>query len=161
MTATGVARTIAQGVGTGVVAGVIGTAAMTVSSTLEAKVRGREASSAPAKAAEQVLGIEGFASASAENRFSNLVHWGYGTGWGVVRGLLGAAGLGTGAAAPVHFATMWGSALVMLPAVGVAPPVTRWGREEVAIDVFHHLVYAGTTSLAYEVLNHRHDGSAL
>lgn len=152
MTAAGAARRVAQGVGAGVVAGVVGTAAMTASSTIEARVRGRQASTAPARAAEKVLGIERFADNSAETRFSTLVHWGYGTGWGVARGLLGAAGLSSGTAAPVHFATMWGGAAVMLPALDVAPPVTKWGREEVAIDVFHHLVYAGTTSLAYELL---------
>ena len=31
-------------------------------------------------AAERVLGIDHFAAQSAENRFSTLVHWGYGTG---------------------------------------------------------------------------------
>lgn len=143
---------VAQGVGAGAVAGVIGTAAMTVSSTVEARVRGRQASTAPAKAAERVLGIDRFATQSAENRFSTLVHWGYGTGWGVARGLLDAAGLSGTAAAPVHFAAMWGGAAVMLPTLGVAPPITRWGTEEVAIDVFHHLVYAFSTGLAYELL---------
>ena len=38
----------------------------------------------------------------------------------------------------------------MLPALGVAPPITRWGKEEVAIDLFHHVVYATATGIAYE-----------
>ena len=150
-------RRLAGGIGAGVVAGVVGTSAMTASSTLEARLRGRQASTAPARAAEKVLGIEAFADESAEARFSNLVHWGYGTGWGVARGLLGAAGLGAAAATPVHFATMWGGAAVMLPALGVTPPVTRWGREEVAIDVFHHLVYAGAAGLTYGLIAHPRD----
>jgi hypothetical protein len=41
---------------------------------------------------------------------------------------------------------------VTLPVLDVAPPVTMWGRREVAIDVFHHLVYVGATALAYEAL---------
>jgi hypothetical protein len=140
-------------IGKGVLAGLAGTAAMTVSSTLEARLRGRAFSSAPAEAAARVLGIREFESAAAKSRFSNLVHWGYGTGWGVARGLLGATGLRGAAATPAHFATVWGSALVTLPTLDVAPPVTMWGREEVAIDVFHHAVYAVAAGLAYEALS--------
>lgn len=139
----------------GVAAGLAGTAAMTVSSTVEARLRGRPASTAPARAAQKVLGIEEFVSEGAQERFSTAVHWGYGTGWGVARALLGTLGLSPAVAAPTHFAAMWGGALAMLPALGVTPPPTRWGREEVAIDLFHHLVYEGSTSLAYELLDHR------
>ena len=66
---------------------------MTVSSTLEAKLRGRAPSSAPARATAKVLGIKEFEDDLAQARFNDLSHWGYGTGWGVVRGLLGATGL--------------------------------------------------------------------
>jgi hypothetical protein len=142
--------TLAQGIGKGVLAGLAGTAAMTVSSTLEAKLRGREFSSAPADAAAKLLGIKEFESEAAKARFSNLVHWGYGTGWGVARGVMRAFGLPAGASTPAHFVSVWGSALVMLPAVGVAPPAWKWGAEEVAIDVFHHLVYAAAAGAVYE-----------
>ena len=30
--------------------------------------------------------------------------------------------------------------------------MTEWAGEDIAIDVFHHLVYIGTTALAYELL---------
>ena len=155
MSRHGLVRRVARGIGAGTVAGVIGTAAMTVSSTIEAKLRGRQPSTAPAKAAERVLGIHGFSTLAAENRFSTAVHWSYGTSWGVARGLLGAAGLSNATAAPVHFASMWGGQAVMLPALGVAPAVNRWGTEAIAIDVFHHLVYAITTDTTYTLLtNH-------
>lgn len=49
---------IAGAVGKGLAAGLIGTAAMTISSTIEARVRQREPSTAPADAAAKVLGIE-------------------------------------------------------------------------------------------------------
>src|ERR1700749_1259632 len=87
------AEKIASSIGKGLVAGFAGTAAMTVSSTLEAKLRGRAPSSAPARATAKALGIASFEDAVAQARFNDLSHWGYGTGWGVVRGLLGAAGL--------------------------------------------------------------------
>jgi len=126
---------------------------MTVSSTLEAKLRKRQPSQAPAKAAEKVLGIERFESPQAENRFSNLVHWGYGTGWGAVRGLRGSTPLPPKAANFAHGAAIWGQAVVMLPTLDVAPPINLWGPEEIAIDVFHHVVYATATGIAYEALS--------
>jgi hypothetical protein len=41
----------------------------------------------------------------------------------------------------------------MLPALGVAPPLTEWGAKEAAIDALHHLVYAGATGMAYSLLD--------
>src|ERR687895_1842747 len=139
-------------VGKGLFAGAAGTAAMTASSTLEMKLRGRPASSTPALAAAKVLGVEPV-DEEAEARFSNLVHWGYGTAWGGPRGLLAAAGLSGPAATAAHFGVVWGSEQVMLPALGVAPPLTEWGAKEVAIDALHHLVYAGATGVAYSLLS--------
>lgn len=143
---------IAASVGKGLFAGVAGTAAMTVSSTLEMKIRDRHASNTPAKAAGKVLGVEPTGE-SEQARFSNLVHWGYGTSWGAVRGLIDAAGLEGKEAAAAHFLALWGSEQVMLPALGVAPPFWQWGAKEVAIDAFHHLVYAGATGVAYAALD--------
>ena len=136
----------------GVVAGAIGTAAMTVSSTLEMRLRGREPSTAPADAAMKLLGIEGFCDDGAKSRFSNAVHWAYGTSWGVPRALLDAAGLGTAAATAAHGGALWGSEQVMLPALGVAPPLWEWGAVQIAVDALHHLVYAVAASVAYEAL---------
>jgi hypothetical protein len=144
--------TLAGAIGKGLIAGVAGTAAMTVSSTIEAKLRGREFSTAPAKAATKALGIELFEDGEAYGRFSNLVHWGYGTGWGVARGMIRAFGASPAVATPAHFAALWGSALYSLPKYDVAPPVFEWEPQDVAIDVFHHLVYVTATGLAFELL---------
>jgi hypothetical protein len=144
--------TLAQRVGRGLLAGAAGTAAMTVSSTVEQKLRGREASTAPADAAMKVLGIESFCDDAAKSRFSNAVHWSYGTSWGVPRALLDAAGLDPAAATAAHGAALWGSEQVVLPALGVAPPLWEWGAVEVAIDALHHAVYTVAASLAYEAL---------
>jgi hypothetical protein len=143
---------VATAFGKGVFAGVVGTAAMTVSSTLEMKLRGRPASSAPAQAAARVLGVEPVDEES-EARFSNIVHWGYGIAWGGARGLLAATGLSGPAATAAHLGAVWGSEQVMLPTLGVAPPLTEWGAKEVAIDALHHLVYAGATGVAYSLLD--------
>lgn len=143
---------LAGSIGKGLFAGAFGTLVMTASSTIEMKLRGREGSSAPVDAAAKVLGVKPTGDDEKE-RFSNLVHFGYGTGWGVARGIIGYTGARGPVAAAAHLATVWGAELVMLPALDVAPPATKWGAKEVGVDWFHHLVYAAATSLAYEWLD--------
>ena len=152
MTAT---EKLASSIGKGLVAGLIGTASMTVSSTVEARLRHRKPSSAPARATAKVLGITSFADQIAQARFNDLAHWGYGTAWGVVRGLLDAAGLPPRAATAAHGAAVWGSAQVALPALDIAPPAIFWAPREIAIDALHHTVYALATGIAYELLGDR------
>ncbi|GHD32645.1 hypothetical protein [Nocardiopsis kunsanensis] len=137
--------------GRGLLAGLAGTAAMTVSSTLEARIRGRGGSSAPADAAAVALGVH--PEGEGGGRFSTLVHWGYGTGWGAVRGLVGWAGLSGTPATAAHLAAVWGGEQVVLPATGTSGPATAWGVEEIAIDLLHHSVYAAATGVVYEALD--------
>ena len=144
---------LSSAIGDGLVAGFLGTAAMTASSTIEARLRHRAPSTAPARATAKTLGIAEFEDDIARARFNDLSHWGYGTGWGVVRGLLGASGLAPARATAAHGAAIWGSAAVALPALDVAPPFVFWGKREVAIDLFHHTVYAVATGLAYELVS--------
>ena len=144
---------LARTIGKGVVAGLAGTAAMTISSTVEAKLRGRAFSDAPARATAKVLGIKEFEDARAKARFSDLSHWGYGTSWGIARAVMREFGLGPKLSTPAHFAAVWGSALATLPALDIAPPVVFWKKEDIAIDVFHPAVYAAATGIAYELLD--------
>ena len=147
-----IAEKLASSIGKGLAAGLAGTAAMTVSSTLEARLRHRKPSSAPARATAKVLGITSFEDDIARARFNDLSHWGYGTGWGMVRGLLDAAGLPPLAATLAHGAAVWGSEQVALPALDIAPPAIFWAPQEIVIDAFHHTVYALATGIAYEQL---------
>jgi hypothetical protein len=146
------ADTLATAVGRGLVAGLAGTAAMTVSSTVEARLRGRAPSTAPARATAKVLGIREFDSDLAQARWNDLSHWGYGTGWGVLRGLLGALPLSPRAATVAHGAAIYGAAQVTLPALDVVPPSIFWGPKEIAIDALHHVVYAAVTGAAHTTL---------
>ncbi len=143
---------IAASVGKGLFAGAAGTVAMTVTSSAEAKLRGRDASSAPADAAGKVLGIQPRDEAG-EARFSQVVHWAYGISWGAARGLIDVAGLRGVSATAAHWAAVWGSAQVMLPALDVAPPPWEMEPAETAIDAFHHAVYAAATSAAFAALD--------
>jgi hypothetical protein len=69
-----------------------------------------------------------------------------------VRALIATAGLSPASATAAHFVAIWGNEAVMLPVLDVAPPVWTWGAQEVAIDVWHHVVYATATGIAYDAL---------
>ena len=141
----------ASAVGRGLFAGAAGTVAMTISSTVEAKLRDRGSSSAPSDAAGKVLGVQP-RNPDGKARFSNVVHWSYGTSWGAARGLLHVAGINGVTAIAAHFGAIWGSAQVMLPALDVAPPPWETEPKEIAIDAFHHAVYVVATGLAFTAL---------
>jgi hypothetical protein len=143
---------VAANFGKGLFAGLAGTAAMTVSSTMEMKLSGRAASETPAQAAEAVLNVEP-KDDDSEARFSNLVHWGYGTGWGGVRGLLASTGLPSPLATAAHLGLVWGAEQVVLPALDVSAPVFKYGGKATATDLLHHTVYATATGLAYSYLD--------
>ena len=148
---------VAKEIGKGLLAGLAGTVAMTSASTIEMKLRRRPPSDAPSTAAGKVLGVQP-RDEEGERRFSNAVHFGYGTMWGLARAAIGSGLRVMGVRAPAfvapaaHFAIVWGTELVMLPAVGAAPPVTRWGAKEIAIDVLHHAVYVVVADAAYRAL---------
>ena len=130
--------TLATAIGRGLAAGLAGTAAMTISSTLEARLRRRAPSTAPARATAKVLGIKEFDSDLAQARWNDLSHWGYGTGWGVLRGLLGATGMSQRQATLAH-----GAAIDLLGREGDrhrrAPPRRIRGRYGRCIRGYHGL----------------------
>lgn len=137
--------------GRGALAGLLATSLMTLSSTIEMKLRGREQSTAPAKAAGKVLGVQP-RGPEGSARFGNVVHWSYGVLWGAVGGLLRGLGLREPLATGAHFASVWGAELVVLPMLDVAPPAKEWGVAEVGIDASHHLVYALGMAGAWRLL---------
>lgn len=144
-------------IGKGLLAGLAGTAAITASQIVLMKVTGKGPSDSPAKAAEKVLHIEpsgeGETKKKNKKKLTNLVHWFYGTAWGTARGLLGSAGIKGIPATVLQFGAVWGTAMIMLPALKVAPPVKKWGFAEIAKDAFHHAVYAAAAGLVFDRLN--------
>ena len=120
---------------------------MTLSSTTEMHLRRRPPSETPGEAGNKLLGLFGMARRTGETLtlLSTWVHWLYSSLWGLVFWILmdpSLAGLDLQVAGPVFFLLVWGVALLMLPALGLAPPFWRWGTIEIALDAWHHLVYA-------------------
>ena len=135
--------------GRGLIAGLAGIVAMTAGQMMEMRLTVREPSSSPGDAAARILGIR-LASKAQRLRFSNVIHWLYGTAWGMVRGILGLAGLAGWVATGLHFILVWVMALLILPGLKVTPPVREWGARWIVIDGAHHAVYAIAAGLTYD-----------
>jgi len=141
---------IGEGIGVGIIAGLAGTVAITLSQMIEMKIRDRKESTVPADAASKALDIQ--PKEGKKHQFSQRVHWVYGTLWGAARGLFGAAGLRGWPATGLHGAAVLGTAMIIEPALKVAPPVTKWSKEDIIMDVFHHAIYAIAAGLVYDAI---------
>ena len=137
------------------VAGLAGTAVMTVAQQIEMKLSDRPPSNAPAEAVEKVFHLAPKLDDDAERRRASLVHFGYGTAWGGVRGLLSAAGLRGASGTLAHLGLVMGAAAVMLPRLGLAPPLREWGGKQIAKDLLFHGIYAVATGFALGWLERR------
>lgn len=151
-TSDNAAGQLANAIGKGILAGIAGTAAITLSQMIEMKITKREPSEAPVKVASQVTDVKPV-NKQAKEKVSQEIHWAYGTAWGVARGIIGLTGLKGLPAAAVHFATIWGTALVMIPKYKAGPPVTEEEPQAIAIDALHHAVYSLAAGFAYDALD--------
>ena len=161
--------------GKGLIAGFAGTVAITISQMIEMQITKREMSNAPVTVAGKALGVEPRGKAEQEKekaesesdeapdaveervekneqKFTQIMHFSYGTGWGVFRGALDLAGIHGPLADLFQFGAIWGTAQVMLPAAAGTPPITEWSPKQIAIDVMHHAVYACAVGLTYDAM---------
>ncbi len=136
----------------GVAAGAVGTGVMTGYQMAQTKLQGGAPSTTPADAVEKTFPVS-TSGKQEKMRLANLTHWGYGTAWGAVRGLLGATGMSGTAASTVFFGLVWGSALTMLPALDLAPKPQEWGPKVLGEDALMHGIYATAVGLAYEAMS--------
>ncbi len=162
--------------GQGLVAGLAGTIAITASQMIEMQLTNRSSSSAPMKVGGKVLGAEPRQQAELEKKkqgegdvpqsadalqekveanqqkFSQFMHFGYGTAWGIARSVLDKVGVRGLPASLAHFTALWGTAQVVLPANDAAPPITQWPPQQIATDVLHHAVYALAAGAVYDAM---------
>ena len=143
---------VGSAIGRGLIAGMVGTAAITISQMIEMKITERESSDAPAKVGGKTLGVQP-RNPEGKQRFMQVMHWGYGTSWGMFRGVLSLAGLKGPIATGMHFSAIWGTELVMIPNMTEAPPAKEWGAPALAKDALHHLVYAVAAGATYDYIN--------
>lgn len=137
--------------GVGLIAGLAGTIVMTACQRLDMKITGRSKNTAPADAVREVLDIKPV-TGSESHQLSAWVHWVYGTSLGLVRGLvhlLGIRGLKAGVA---HFGVVWGTELIMLPRLRVAPPLSRESPGTIARDALYHDLYTGSAGLVFDAV---------
>ena len=115
--------------------------------------------SAPAQVGRRLY--EGFLQRPLADHWArltnNLMHWGYGIGWGctfgVVSGSLRRLRL---AAGPTFGVCVWASSYVILPLMGLYKPIWKYSFTELAPDLAAHLVYGTVTERTFSTLTYRH-----
>jgi uncharacterized membrane protein YagU involved in acid resistance len=150
----------------GLVAGVAGTALMTAYQLAVRKARGERLDTPvprtwadappPAQVAKKAAAAVGRPRAVTKRHvplLTNVVHWAYGTGWGVVYGLAarsyepdaltGAAVLGT---------TLWAAAYAELAPLGIYEPPWRTPPQELGLELSYHLVYGAGVAAVWAAL---------
>ena len=139
-------------IGRGLIAGAVGTAAITLSQMIEMQITKREPSDAPSKVGGKALGVQP-RNPEGKQRFSQIMHWGYGTSWGMFRGILSLAGIKGPGATAMHFGAVWGTEMVMVPSMTETPPPTQWGAPALGKDALHHAVYATAAGLVFDLMD--------
>jgi hypothetical protein len=115
--------------GKGLLAGLAGTAAITGSQAIEMELTGRQPGTAPAEAAERVLGIKAIDDQD-KTQLAHLVHRGQGASWGLFPGLLDPPAVRGATATPVHWLAIRGTGTAIRPGLEIAPPA-RMAEENV------------------------------
>ncbi len=156
----------------GLAAGVIGTAAMTVAQELSARLRSSgegggggaqeessdpwEQASAPAKVAKRVgEGVfQRQVSSDLIPVLTHATHWGYGTGWGTVYGILaGSADRPWSLRAGMAFgAGVWVMSYVQLVPMGLYELPWKYPASDVAMELGYHLVYGAAAGAGFRAL---------
>jgi hypothetical protein len=134
----------------GVKAGVGGAVVMSVSTNLEMRLSGRDASDAPAKALERLFGID-LDNERAEQTLVLAAHVATSVSLGIV-----AAGLRRRLPPLLAASFLLGASLIpeliVVPSLGAAEPPWKWSRQGAAQAIVHHAVYAVATAAILERL---------
>jgi hypothetical protein len=146
--------TLANRVGRGLLAGLAGTAAISLSQMIDMKLSRRAASTTPADAVDKVFGAEQ-KSAEDKKKLAGIVHWLYGSSWGLLRPALSYLGIKRKAGTLAEFIAITFAAFKMLPSLKVAPPVKEWESKEIFKEIIHHAVYSIVNGLVYDSIPKR------
>jgi hypothetical protein len=130
-------------------AGAAGTAAMTLSQALEQRLTDRRRPKTAASVAENVTGAEAETEEGREATSSTL-HWLYGTGLGAA--LVPLENLSEPYRSLSFLGGVYGAGLALESIADRQEAPMRKGAADLGADFVHHLVYAGTATLAYNGL---------
>lgn len=164
-------RTLLDRSARGLVAGLTGTAVMTAWQELSAKLQSSgsdagtgapetpsdpwEQASAPAKVGRMLLGALGYDVPPAKiNLLTNVMHWGYGTSWGAIYGVvMGHTAHDRPLARGLAFGTwVWVMSYVQMVPLGLYEPPWKYSPRELAMDLSYHLAYGAGVGTAGAIL---------
>jgi uncharacterized membrane protein YagU involved in acid resistance len=149
-----VSDTLANRIGRGLLAGLAGTMAISLSQMIDMKLSKRLPSTTPADAVDKVFGAEQ-KNQEDTKKLAGIVHWLYGSSWGLVRALLSYLGIRKKAGTLAEFVAITFAAFKMLPSLKVAPPVKEWENKEIIKEVLHHAVYSFVSGVVYDSIAKR------
>lgn len=145
----------ASAIGRGLFAGLAGTAAMTIVQMIEMKIMKRPGSTVPADGLEKVMPVKAPEDQKEKMKLAQMVHFAYGTTWGIPLGIMDQAGIHNTLASISHFGAVWGTALTLLPKQNLSPPISEWDKQTLLLDAMHHAVYATAAGLTYHVISRK------
>jgi hypothetical protein len=157
-------RTPLGAVALGVAAGVAGTAVMTVLQLAEQRLRGGgedgppaswDEAPAPAQVGEKVARgvLEHPLDVEQAPRVTTVVHWTYGTSWGVAFAIAQRSlGIPVVPAAAGFGPLVWASDYAVLPAMKIYKPAWRYPASTLAVDLVRHLAYGAGVAGAFALL---------
>ena len=106
----------------------------------------------PGKAAKRL--IEGFTGRELPDRWawltSTVAHWGYGSGWGALYGVVAGSLHKPRPGFGVPFgAVVWSTDYVTLPIAGIYQPIWEYDAKTLARDLSAHLAYGAGTGTTF------------
>lgn len=138
-----------RSVGIALAAGLAGTAAMTLSQALEQRLRGSRRPRTAASVAENTTGVEA-ETQEGRDTLSSSLHWLYGTGLGAA--LVPLEGVSEPYRSLSFLGGVYGAGLAWESIADKPDAPSRRDATSMGTDFMHHLVYAGTATLAYNGL---------
>lgn len=122
-----------------------------LSQEIEKRLFQQKPSRAPAEVANELLGLHQ-KSPAGQAEFNTLIESVYGSGWGVFRSLLSSRGIEGPGASALHLAAIGANIFLLMPALGLVPPVWKWDKKKLVFEMVHHSVYVAFTGYASDYL---------
>ena len=138
-----------RSVGIALAAGFAGTAAKTLSHAIEQRMRGSRRPRTAASVAENATGVEA-ETKSGRDTMSSSLHWLYGTGLGAA--LVPLEGVSEPYRSLGFLGGVYGAGVAWENLADKSDAPSRRDYASMGSDFMHHLVYAGTATLAYNGL---------